>query len=803
MRTDNTNPYVGLRPFDVDESILFFGRNDQTLELLQRLHQHHFVAVVGSSGSGKSSLLRAGLIPALKAGYLVDDSDHWFIAIMKPGQSPLYNLAEAILLRLNPATDAVAIAAIVQKIKEEGADALLNFLVPLRKEQNVNFFLLVDQFEELFRFAMDQKDVAKRDEAIDFVNIMLELSQQKNIPFYTVITMRSDFIGDCAQFYHLPEAMNQSQYLVPRLNRMELKTVIEGPARLYGGKLNPALTSRLLNELGKVKDELPLLQHALMRIWDFEMNVNKSGELDLEDYDSIGGIEKALSNHADEALTGLSKEELRITKELFQSLTAIDENGRKIRRPVLLSQLKELTAASKEQLLTIINLFISDKRSFLVINNAGGTGDKVIDISHESLIRQWNTLSKWVDEEGESAANYVQLAEAARLHRQNKKDLLSGSELELALDWYNKFKPAAAWADRYQEGFEETKQYLMASEKEREEKQKWEADRIKQEKAGKQRQRYLVFGVGILLLLAIVAFILTFNSTKKSNQITFQNKKIKTELIRADSLAQVAAAQKAKAEEYAKEANFQKEKAVGAQQMADAEKHKAQEAGQLAIQQRNLADHSAYQAKLQELFALRDKELLQSQQTDLAKKLKLISATNDSITSAINRLANEKDPAIIYDQLKQISQYLYSKNTDSFETLKGDTRYAKTNDFLQPGQAIISKNLKYLLVYQKDGNLVIFKKKGMVPRWESSTTGSTRAMMRSDGNFVIYLKEPVENNRDETNILWSTRTGGHPKAYIVMQEDGNLVIYDDDGDHKHPIWASQSFDPNWEFDDDP
>ena len=317
MRTDNTNPYVGLRPYDVDESILFFGRNEQTFELLQRLHQHHFVAVVGSSGCGKSSLLRAGLIPALKAGYLVDDSDHWFIAIMKPGQSPLYNLAEAILLLINPATDAVTVAAIVQKIKEEGADALLNIIAPLRKEHNANFFLLVDQFEELFRFAMDQKDVAKKDEAIDFVNIMLELSQQSSIPFYVVLTMRSDFIGDCDQFYGLPEAMNKSQYLVPRLNRMELKTVIEGPAKLYGGKINPALTSLLLNELGKVKDELPLLQHALMRIWEYEMNVNKSGELDLEDYESIGGIEKALSNHADEALTGMSERNWGITKRSY------------------------------------------------------------------------------------------------------------------------------------------------------------------------------------------------------------------------------------------------------------------------------------------------------------------------------------------------------------------------------------------------------------------------------------------------------------------------------------------------------
>lgn len=549
MRTDNTNPYVGLRPFDVDESILFFGRNEQTLELLQRLHRHHFVAVVGSSGCGKSSLLRAGLIPRLKAGYLVEDSDHWVIAIMKPGQSPLYNLTEAILQKVNPAANAADILSVVEKINEEGADAVLDLIMPLRKGKNINFFLLVDQFEELFRFAMDQKAVDKKDEAIDFVNIMLELSQQKSTPFYTVITMRSDFIGDCSQFFGLPEAMNKSQYLVPRLNRMELKTVIEGPAKLYGGKLNPSLISRLLNELVKVKDELPLLQHALMRMWDFETNVNKSGELDLEDYKSIGGIEKALSNHADEALEGMSEKELNITKEIFQALTAIDENGRKIRRPVLLSHLKVITGATEEQLLRIINLFIKDRRSFLIINNAGDTGDKIIDISHESLIRQWNACSRWVDEEGVSASNYLQLAEATKLNKQNKKDFLTGSELQITREWYNKFEPVAAWANRYKEGFDECMDYLNASEA--------ESERIQNiEKARKKNRRFLVGAImGLLLIFAIGAGWATYHFRTQAGQINTLLEKAKKAEANAKASEERAKASNFKALKFLKQIN--------------------------------------------------------------------------------------------------------------------------------------------------------------------------------------------------------------------------------------------------------
>ena len=529
MTPESKNPYVGLRPFESDESILFFGRNEQTLELLQRLHKYNFVAVVGSSGCGKSSLLRAGLLPALKAGFLVDDSDEWLVAIMKPGHSPLYNLAKSILELTKPGCSINDIINLKQQVLEGGADVLLQLIQPIiNKDQNV--FLLVDQFEELFRFSMEQNDSNKKDEAIDFVNIMLELAQQKEVPIYVVMTMRSDFIGDCAKFYGLPEAMNKSQYLVPRLNRMQMKTVIEGPARLYGGKLNPSLTSLLLNETGKVKDELPLLQHALMRMWDFEIKEDKSGEINFKDFESIGGIEKALSNHADEALKGMSESDLNITKEMFQALTAIDENGRKIRRPVLLSQLKELTGATEEILLNIIQKFIEDSRCFLIKNDTGETGEKIIDISHESLIRQWKTLSDWVDEEDNYASVYLQVAEAYRLKTMNKKDYLSGTELDIALDWYQKFKPTATWANRYKKGYTDVVAYLKESEKIRDEHEKerldneakeaarlqLEAEQKKEEKRQRIKRQIIT---SAFVTLGVIIFLVWFSVNSKRKEI--------------------------------------------------------------------------------------------------------------------------------------------------------------------------------------------------------------------------------------------------------------------------------------------
>lgn len=518
QRPGLTNPYVGLRPFDIDESLLFFGRNDQILELLQKLHLHRFVAVVGSSGCGKSSLLRAGVIPSLKAGYLIQDSDNWCIAIMRPGQSPLYNLVECLMAQLDPLFKMENIPAVLTRIKEEGSSAVTDLLLQYKQDSNQNFFVLVDQFEELFRFAMEHDDTGKKDEAMDFVHILLELSRQTVIPLYVVITMRSDFLGDCTQFYELPEMLNHSLFLVPKLNRVQLKMAITGPATLFGGKLNPALTSHLLNVVGMVKDELPLLQHALMRIWDHEIKLDSSGEMDMDDFEGIGGIEKALSKHADEALTGMGPEELGMAKTMFQALTTTDDHGRRTRRPVLLSDLEALTGATKEKLLRTIRRFIDGKRCFLIVNNIANTGDKVIDISHESLIRQWGQLNKWMDEEADSAANYMRLLEASTLHKQNKKDFLTGSELQIALNWQQTFNPVAVWANRYKEGFVEAISYLDDSRKQWIEDERMEKERQRKEIASRKKQRSLIIGMVILLVVVGFALYATYTANEIANK---------------------------------------------------------------------------------------------------------------------------------------------------------------------------------------------------------------------------------------------------------------------------------------------
>lgn len=245
-----SNPFVGLRPYESTDSLYYFGRNTQTKTLLRKLHQHRFVAVVGSSGSGKSSLIRAGLIPQLQAGFLVQQRDQWYIANMKPGEAPPLSLLISLATSL-PAPQAEtqeqqtadAVSATLENIQTQGSQALLDYLSPYLQNTDSNLFILVDQFEELFRFGLgdDNHHVSQeqREQAQEFVALLLKLAEQTQLPIYVCLTMRSDFLGDCDAFYGLPEAINTSQFLVTRLTRTQRKDVITHPIHLAGASITP------------------------------------------------------------------------------------------------------------------------------------------------------------------------------------------------------------------------------------------------------------------------------------------------------------------------------------------------------------------------------------------------------------------------------------------------------------------------------------------------------------------------------------------------------------------------------------
>ena len=265
-----SNPYPGLRPFHADETHLFFGRDEQRIELLHRLRRSRFLVIVGTSGSGKSSLVRAGLLPGLHGGFMAGQSGRWRIVDLRPGTDAIGNLARALDApgALRDAPTAEDEPSFTEATLRRSGLGLVEAAREARLPKAEKLLVLVDQFEELFRALEAADRPQSSDDASAFVTLLLEAAKQGDLPIYVVLTMRSDFLGECARFRDLPEAINDGQYLVPRLTPDQRAEAITGPAAVFGVTLSSTLVNRLLNDVGENPDQLPILQHALMRSWD-------------------------------------------------------------------------------------------------------------------------------------------------------------------------------------------------------------------------------------------------------------------------------------------------------------------------------------------------------------------------------------------------------------------------------------------------------------------------------------------------------------------------------------------------------
>lgn len=445
------NPFPGLRPFETDEYRLFFGRDGQSDELLARLGRTRFLAVVGTSGSGKSSLVRAGLLPAMRGGLMAGAGSSWRIAVIRPGHDPIGNLActlaeSDVLPGAGGGLDGAEAEAVIEATLRSGSLGLVDAARRARLEEHENLLVVVDQFEELFRFRGARASTSTGDDASAFVKLLLEAARQRELPVYVVLTMRSDFLGDCSQFQGLPEAINDGQYLIPRMTRDERRVAITGPVAVARGRLAQPLVNRLLNDVGDNPDQLPILQHALMRTWDFWKQNRLDGEpIGVGDYEAIGTMSDALSRHADEAFNELDERQKKIAERMFKALTEKGADNREIRRPARLAEVCAIVEATPEEVVAVIEVFRRKGRSFLMPPvGVDLEADTVIDISHESLIRNWVRLREWVNEEGECAHMYRRLVYAAEAG-----SYISGVYLDTALDWRNQYKPNVAWASRY------------------------------------------------------------------------------------------------------------------------------------------------------------------------------------------------------------------------------------------------------------------------------------------------------------------------------------------------------------------
>jgi len=738
-------PYPGLRPFTVDESFFFKGRDLHVRQIINKLETNKILILTGASGDGKSSLVYAGLIPSARAGFFRSKYNRWVFADFRPERSPLKNLAATLSASLKIGLEETeqelgyGFSSIIDLYKssqfyiDESDPDWQKLPLEQRRKRTLgaaNLFILADQFEELFTNSENYANGKASVEAYTTVNLLLETAKialRDNLPIYIVCTLRSDFISQCIAFRGLPEAIGFSQFFVPRLNRSELQQVIEEPAILSGGRVSKRLKEILINELHDGFDQLPILQHTLKQVWWIANNGDE--ELDMIHLAKLGGIHSrfltaedkrrfddwsesvnpilknyliapssnnVLNAHADYLYESAYEQYIQntewgdknitadeaklIVKIAFQCLTKIDQ-GRAVRNRTTLEEIThivDLPHIKYDTVCGVINIFRLQSSTFLrpFINESDVATqflsyDTVLDITHESLIRNWVNLQKWNEEELVNVSDYREFV--VQLNRwlgsnKSRDFLLAIGPLSHFESWYERCKPNKYWLAKYDNSASDYRERLRITDALSAQCKDFlliSRQHFIQTERNKKRRNHILLICSLIVIVALSAFSYVAKMEKKN----------------ADK-------QRKLAEKQTSEAKFQQKRAIDANLIADRERLIAQQSAKNALlakaqsdSARNLADIMRKIAENAKLFAYKEadnaraeKKNADEQRLIADEQRKLALQASDSakmfsylaIAQSLSYKANQKYEDKQVNLLMALQAYTFNKKHNGY-----------------------------------------------------------------------------------------------------------------------------------------
>ncbi|MEG3983143.1 CHAT domain-containing protein [Microcoleus sp. T3B2] len=413
------NPYQGLSAFKEEDADFFFGQEKFVNKLVEVTQTQPLVAVVGPSGSGKSSVVYAGLIPKLRK------EGNWLIESFRPGKEPFLPLASALVRQLEPE------AGETQQLREavgltgdlQNGRITLQQVVSRILERNPGkrLLLVADQFEELYTLCQVKEEQER------FANELLTAIAQQNITL--VLTLRADFYGYVLSYRPFRDALQEyTPQLLSSMKREELQAAIELPAQKLEVQLEPQLTQRILDDVGQEPGNLPLLEFALTRLWEKQRN----RELTHQAYEEIGGVKKAIANHAEQIYQKLSETEKKQAQRIFVQLVRPGEGTEDTRRIATRAEVGE----DNWNLVS----YLAGYQARLVVTGRQEPQDTV-EVVHEALIREWGTLRELMNANRQFRTWQERLKVALREWKNNNHDsggLLRGASLTVAEDWLRK-----------------------------------------------------------------------------------------------------------------------------------------------------------------------------------------------------------------------------------------------------------------------------------------------------------------------------------------------------------------------------
>jgi WD40 repeat protein/DNA-binding winged helix-turn-helix (wHTH) protein len=525
------SPFRGLRVFEPEDAWLFFGRDAQVHDLLLRLGRSPVVAMVGNSGSGKSSLLRAGLIPALQVvrhhepGAMVGGNGSgepssagvWRIAVLRPSAAPFDYLAEALPSQLAPELSVGEQAEFISDCRTKlsaGGETLRNTVTALvlaatETAQNVRqtpVLLVVDQFEELFTLT-SKREVRER-----YIESLLAAARCDGaVPVHLVLALRADFYGHCLDHPALSRCLEKNLYNVPRMTPEQLRETIEERLHLVGGRAEPGLVESLLDDVGTEPGNLALMEHALGQLW--ERCGGPGCIFTNRAYTEIGRLRGALGRHADEVYQALENDEQRrLAQRIFLELVHLGEGAQDTRRRVAKAEL--LGLAERDQVEKLLGQLASSR----LIATGREDEETFVEVSHEALIREWPALREWISQNREELGLERRLLQSAEEWQELKQDagaLLQGARLAQAEDWLGRHPHAPELVRDYVRTSVQARALAASEEKEAQQREL-------------RRFRWFSYTLAILALIAVgaAAFAYHLRTLEKSRALAAQTEEL-------------------------------------------------------------------------------------------------------------------------------------------------------------------------------------------------------------------------------------------------------------------------------------
>ncbi len=420
-RAVGTCPYRGLAAFREDDAPFFYGRDGFVDRLSEAVHHRPLVAViVGSSGSGKTSAVRAGLVPRLRA------QGDWLVVLLRPGSHPFQALAAALLPLLEPGLDETDRLIQARKL---GA-ALRQEQVPLldvveraleKRSEAERVLLVVDQFEELYTLCPDFEEQRRY---LDLLLAAVEPCRRRAPALVVLLTLRADFMGQALAHRPLADALQEGSLMLGPLTRGELRAAIEKPAEVQGAAFEEGLVERILDDVGLEPGSLPLLEFALTLLWER----HDYGWLTHEGYEKIGRVAGALTQHADQVYGELDEADQGRARRVFVQLVRPGEGTDDTRRIATWAELGDGNWGLVQHL--------ADRR--LVVTGRDAAGHETAEVVHEALIQRWGQLRSWMDSDRAFRSWQERLRAALRAWEGAGRDegaLLRGTPLAEAEEW--------------------------------------------------------------------------------------------------------------------------------------------------------------------------------------------------------------------------------------------------------------------------------------------------------------------------------------------------------------------------------